>query len=80
MDNQNQLNLRLLARLGDDILRRVEQAQRNNDTNILNVTYRYDILLQEADQRQDSALQMRDLHRQAHLDILDAIWNRKVEQ
>ena len=65
MDNQNQLNHRLLAPLGDDILRRVEQAQRNNDTNILNVTYRYNTLLQEADHRQDSELQMRDLHRQA---------------
>ena len=68
-------NLRLLAPLGDDILRRVEQAQRNNHTHILNVTYRYNTLLQEADQRQDSELKMRDLHRRAHLDILEAIWN-----
>ena len=27
-----------------------------------------------ADQRQDSELEMRDLHRRAHLDILESIW------
>ena len=47
MDNQNQLNLRLLAPLGGDILHRVEKAQRNNDTDILNDAYRHNAILQK---------------------------------
>ena len=77
MDNQNQLNLRLLAPLGGDIIHihRVEQAQRNNDTNILNVAYRHNAILQEAVHRQEPELVMIPLYRRAHLEILEAIWN-----